>query len=65
MTQPTETVKAGTLDPTFADAGVLKIHFPEISGDAAMAVLATSDKKLMVAIPLWGGACSFCDSATQ
>jgi len=45
---------SGTLDPTFADGGVQRLRFPEISGEAAAAVLALPDNKLMIAILLSG-----------
>ncbi|ROM68893.1 hypothetical protein BK653_13020 [Pseudomonas brassicacearum] len=54
MTQSTGTQKAGALDPTFADGGVQRLRFSEISGDAAAAILVLPDKKLMVAILLSG-----------
>ncbi|SFX39403.1 delta-60 repeat domain-containing protein [Pseudomonas sp. NFACC36] len=54
MIQSAGLLEAGTLDPTFADGGVQRLCFPEISGNAATAVLALPDKKLMVAILLSG-----------
>lgn len=54
MAQAPSAVQAGTLDPTFADHGVLSMEFPEISGHLALAVLALPDKKLIVVIPLLG-----------
>ncbi|SCW59766.1 MULTISPECIES: hypothetical protein [unclassified Pseudomonas] len=54
MAQSAALVKAGTLDPTFADGGVQRLRFPEISGDSASAVLALPDNKLMIAILLSG-----------
>lgn len=32
MTQPTSTAAAGTLDPSFADKGILKFPIPEYLG---------------------------------
>ncbi|AHL36664.1 hypothetical protein CD58_28985 [Pseudomonas brassicacearum] len=54
MTQPTGTLQAGTLDPTFADGGVLRFPIPEISGFDTVAVLALPENKLLVAIQLLG-----------
>lgn len=43
-----------SLDPTFAQGGVLALPLPGITGDEAGAVLALPDKKLLVAIPVTG-----------
>lgn len=54
MAQPAGTVKAGTLDPTFADDGVLRLPRPDISGAEPVAVLPLPEEKLLVAILLSG-----------
>lgn len=54
MTQPTGSLEAGTLDPTFAEGGVLRFPIPEISGFHTVAVQALPENKLLVAIRLLG-----------
>jgi len=55
MTQPTRTGAAGTLDPSFADKGVLTFPTPEISGFYTEAVLALPNKKILLGMTLSGG----------
>lgn len=43
-----------SLDPTFAQGGVLSLPLTGIAGDEAAAVLGLPDKKLLVAIPVTG-----------
>ncbi|MFL7964723.1 hypothetical protein ACEI36_21120 [Pseudomonas kielensis] len=54
MTQPTSTAAAGTLDPSFADKGVLKFPIPEIFGIYTEALLALPSKKLLLGMTLLG-----------
>ncbi|MBL0845599.1 hypothetical protein [Pseudomonas mediterranea] len=54
MTQPTHTATAGTLDPSFADEGVLKFPIPEISGFYTQAVLALPANKILLGMALMG-----------
>ena len=54
MTQPTRTGAAGTLDPSFADKGVLKFPIPEISGVYTEALLALPNKKMLLGMTLLG-----------
>ncbi|WP_053150299.1 delta-60 repeat domain-containing protein [Pseudomonas sp. P97.38] len=55
MTQPAHTTKAGTLDPSFADEGVLKFPTPEISGVYTEAVLALPANRILLGMTLMGG----------
>lgn len=54
MTQTHSISIPRSLDPTFAQDGVLTLPIPGIAGDEAAAVLALPDAKLLVAIPLTG-----------
>ena len=54
MVQSARAVETGTLDPTFADGGVLRFPIPEISGFNTEAVLPLPGNKLLVAILLLG-----------
>lgn len=54
MTQTHSISIPGSLDPTFAQDGVLTLPIPGIAGDEAAAVLALPDSKFLVAIPLTG-----------
>lgn len=55
MTQPTHTATAGTLDPSFADEGVLKFPIPEISGFYTQAILTLPNKQILLSLELSGG----------
>ncbi|NUT90118.1 hypothetical protein HNO91_27165 [Pseudomonas corrugata] len=55
MTQPTHTATAGTLDPSFADGGVLQLPIPEISGFDTEAVQELPNNKILLGMKLSGG----------
>ncbi|OAB52085.1 delta-60 repeat domain-containing protein [Pseudomonas thivervalensis] len=54
MSRSTHAVNAGTLDPTFAKGGVLKLPTPEFTGYYIEAILPLAENQLLIAVLLPG-----------
>lgn len=54
MTHPAGSLKAGTLDPSFGEGGVLHLPIPEVSAAGAPGILALPNGKLLAVMPLLG-----------
>lgn len=54
MSEQQTSSNAGTLDPAFAQNGVLSLPLPRIPGDEARCVLALPENKILVVIPWFG-----------
>ncbi|MFO3797224.1 MAG: hypothetical protein ACK8QZ_08080, partial [Anaerolineales bacterium] len=54
MNEKQTSSNAGTLDPSFAENGVLSLPLPRIPGDEARCVLALPENKILVVIPWLG-----------
>ncbi|KQW33963.1 MULTISPECIES: hypothetical protein [Pseudomonas] len=54
MTQSSDTTDAGTLDPSFANGGVLRLPTPEFTGYYIQAILPLAGKELLLGMRLAG-----------
>ncbi|MFL7964722.1 delta-60 repeat domain-containing protein [Pseudomonas kielensis] len=52
MAQAPSTIQAGTLDPTFAEEGVLTLPTPELIGPRTLALLPLAENKLLITVLL-------------
>ncbi|SDA92963.1 delta-60 repeat domain-containing protein [Pseudomonas sp. NFACC15-1] len=54
MAQAPSAVQAGTLDPTFAEEGVLTLPTPDLTGYRTLAILPLAENKLLITVLLPG-----------